>query len=181
MQTCTLPARNPTSYSFAFPLEELRARVIAGLALGEQSKNPVFRRQKGSGGRATLHVKEAESASWIEVLKFPGNERDLYLSASHDPLWESPIYRGPDDGLPFLADFHLHLTAIRPTLTLVTVTAVRPEVLNGKTWGVGSCGPGTFNRYVGVEPTSVEEYVILRYIGSILGAGSMPDVILPTP
>ena len=178
METRTLPERNPTVYPFEMPLEELRARVIEGLATGRQVKNPIFGRTE-SGGLAVLSVREAEDTSWVEVLQLPGNERDLYLTASTEPLWASPVYRGPDGGLPFLAAFHVHFAPIGPTRTSVRVTALDAQVLNGQTTGMP--GHGRANRYVRVEPTSIEEYVVLRYMGNILGAGSMPTVILPTP
>jgi hypothetical protein len=176
MKTQALPVRNPTAYQFEFPLEELRARVIAGLRRDEQYKNPIF------GGPKSYRVfqvtQPGQYPSWAKVLNLPGNDRDLYLSAS-EPLWESPIYRGPHEGLPFLAEFHVHFAAINPTLTSVSVTALETRVLNGQTTGMP--GHGRANRYVRVESTSVEEYVVLRYIGDILGVRSMPKVILPTP
>ena len=178
METHTLPERNPTAYPFEIPLEELRARVIEGLAHDRQFKNPIFGRTE-SGGRALLRVQEARSASWVEVLQRPGNDRDLYLTSSHEALWASPIYRGPEGGLPFLAAFHVHFAPIGPARTSVSVTALDTEVLNGQTTGMP--GHGRANRYVRVEPTSIEEYVILRYMGNILGVGSMPKVILPAP
>jgi hypothetical protein len=178
METGAIPRKNPTVYQFDLPLEVLRERVMAGLA--EQHKKPIFGRHQWPEGPAIFDVTESgKYRSWLKVLELPGNERDLYLHASHVPLWESPIYRGPDGGLPFLAEFHVHFCAMGPAQTVVSVTALKTEVLNGSTWGIGSCGPGTFNRYVLVEPTSIEEYVILRYMGDILGAPSMPGVILP--
>ena len=180
METRALPERNPTVHSFEMPLEELRTRVMAGLTRTAQRDEPIFGPNESNGGPVTFEVREVgEHSSWLEVMKLPGNERDLYLDADHDPLWESPIYRGPRAGLPFLADFRVHLAESGPSRTSVSVAALETEVLNGSTWGIGSCGPGTFNRYVRVEPTSVEEYVILRRIGAILGVASMPDVILP--
>jgi hypothetical protein len=108
MERRALAEKNPTVYEFELPLEELRARVIAGLTSAEQRKNPIFGRHKW-GGPAILSVREAKDATWVEVLQFPGNARDLYLVETNvDPLWESPIYRGPHDGLPFLAAFHVH-------------------------------------------------------------------------
>jgi len=182
METRALPERNPTVHSFELPREELRARVMAGLTRSEQHDEPMFGRNESNGGPVIFEVREVgEHSSWLEVMKTPGNERDLYLDASHDPLWESPIYRGPRAGLPFLADFHVHLAESGPTRTSVSVAALETEVLNGSTWGIGSCGPGTFNRHVRVEPTSVEEYVVLRHIATILGVSSMPEVILPAP
>ncbi len=178
METRTLPERNPTVYQFEYPLEELRELLIAGLARSEQGKNPIFGRPKWRSWPAIFDATEAGTyRTWLKVLELPGNERDLYLQASSDPLWESPIYRGPQDGLPFLADFHVHFAAITPSLTSVSVTALETKVLNGQMTGL--IGHGRANRYVRVEPTSIEEYVVLRYIGSILGDHSMPMVILP--
>src|SRR6185436_13352570 len=99
-------------------------------------------------------------------LQLPGNDRDLYLGDDADPLWDSPIYRGPHDGLPFHAHFHVHFAAISPTATSVSVTALETYVINGQTTGMP--GHGRARREVRVEPTSVEEYVVLRYIGGIL-------------
>jgi hypothetical protein len=45
----------------------------------------------------------------------------------------------------------------------------------------GMPGHGRANRYVRVEATSLEEYMVLRYIGNILGVRSLPEVILPAP
>lgn len=178
METRTLPERNPTVYQFELPLEELRARVTAGLTTAEQVKNPIFGRHKWRSSPTILSVREAKNASWVKVLQLPGNDRDLYLVES-DPLWESPIYRGPHEGLPFLAAFHVHFAAISPTSTSVSVTALETRVLNGQMTGMP--GHGRANRYVRVEPTSIEEYVVLRHIGGILGVRSMPKVILPAP
>jgi hypothetical protein len=178
METRTLPEKNPTVYQFDIPLEELRARVMAGLTMSEQRNNPIFGTPKGRSYPVIFSVSEARK-SYLKILQLPENERDLHLSASHDPLWESPIYRGPHDGLPFLAHFHVHFTAIGPTLTSVSVTALEPEVLNGQM--TGKPGHGRANRYVRVEPTSIEEYMVLRYIGNVLGVRSMPNVILPAP
>ncbi len=178
METRTLPERNPTAYQFQIPLEELRAGVIAGLTYDKQLDRPIFGRTE-SDGLALLSVREAGNTTYVKVLQLPGNERDLYLTASHEPLWESPVYRGPHDGLPFLAAFHVHFAAISPTRTSVSVTALDTEVLNGQMTGMP--GHGRANRYIRVEPTSIEEYVVLRYMGSILGVRSMPKVILPAP
>lgn len=174
-----LTSTNPTYYEFDLPLESLRAQVIAALSLERQFENPIFPQQ---GSTTVLHVTEAgEGPTWATALRLPGNEQDLYLEASHSPLWESPVYRGDRGGMPFLAEFHVHFVGVSSNRTGVSVTALQTEVINGSTFGLGSCGPGRFNRYVRVEPTSVEEYMILRFVGEILGVRSMPEVILPAP
>jgi hypothetical protein len=177
METRTLPARNPTAREFEVPLEELRARVIAGLSRDQQHADPIFGDSSWEWSPALFQVLESGAyPTWLKVLELPGNSRDLYLDPS-DPLWKSPVYRAPDDGLPFLAQFHLHFSATGPTQSSVSVTALETRVLNGQMTGMLGHGPA--NRYVPVEPTSIEEYVVLRRIGRILGVPSMPEVILP--
>jgi hypothetical protein len=178
METRKLPERNPTVYQFELPLEELRARLIAGLARSQQRENPIFGKAKWGWSEPIFQVEAGEVKSWPTILLLPENARDLYLHAS-DRIWESPIYRGPREGLPFLAAFHVHFAAISPTLTSVSVTALETKVINGQTTGMP--GHGRARRTVPVAPTSIEEYVVLRYICNILGVRSMPKVILPPP
>jgi hypothetical protein len=97
----------------------------------------------------------------------------------HAPLWRSPVHRGARGGLPFVAAFHVHLVAHGRAQTLVSVEVVDPEIMNGMTWGFGSCGPGYAWRFESVDPTTVEEYALLRYIGRAVGAVGMPEVVLP--
>ena len=63
--------------------------------------------------------------------------------------------------------------------TVVTVTASDTEVVTGTKFGFGPCGPGQGYVYESVKPTTVEEYSILRYIGSYIGVTNMPEVIKP--
>ncbi|MGH7151533.1 MAG: hypothetical protein ACREIU_12585 [Planctomycetota bacterium] len=183
IERSVLPAKNPTYYEFDLPLEDLRAQVIAAFTLERQFESPVFGRIEGpSGGLTLLYVREAgEGTTGTEVPEPPGNERDLYVEASHSPLWGSPVYRGAGRGLPFLAEFHLHFVGVSPSRTGISVAAHQTEVINGSAFGLGMCGPGWFNRYVPVEATSIEEYRILRYIGGFLGVRSMPENVLPAP
>ena len=105
------------------------------------------------------------------------------VPAAVSVLTREQIERLPAENLAellrFLPGFHVHFAAISPTLTSVSVTALDTEVLNGQMTGM--IGHGRANRYVRVEATSLEEYMVLRYIGNILGVRSMPEVILPAP
>ncbi len=186
IHTRPLVRPNLTSYVFGLPLEAVRAKAMDAFSVEHQLAAPVF----GHLGvplpappfrdLVTFHVSTAEHATFgSDLLAIPANASDLYLQSFADPLWESPIYQGSRGGLPFVAEFHVHLSAAGSSETRVTVTARRAEVINGMEFGLGSCGPGWAWRYVPVEPTSVEEYVILRYIGQALGAPSMPNVMLP--
>jgi hypothetical protein len=181
-----LPRLNPTSYSFDIPLGDLRAKAMAAFSIDHQVKQPVF----GSlstvalhafGGMPILHVSVASDAGFgAELFRIPENAHDLYLQSFGVPVWESPVYHGSRGGLPFIAEFHVHFSASEAGRTSVAVRALRTEVINGMHYGLGSCGPGWAWRYVPVEPTSIEEYLILRYIGEAVGAPAMPEVVLPT-
>ncbi len=67
----------------------------------------------------------------------------------------------------------------RSTNTLVAVTASDTEVVNGRKFGFGPCGPGYAGNCKPVKPTTVEEYSLLRYLGHYLGVTNMPDTVLP--
>jgi hypothetical protein len=114
------------------------------------------------------------------VFRDPANTNDIYLHSFHNPFTLSPVYRGRGGGLPFMAVFHLHLSASGSN-TQVTITASDAEVINGQKFGFGSCGPGYAWNCERVKPTGIEEYVILRYLGRALGVTNMPEVILPKP
>ena len=114
------------------------------------------------------------------IFRNPANKNDIYLHTFHSPFEVSPVYHNSRGGLPFIAAFHLHLVA-SGRKTMVTVIASNTEVIAGTKFGVGPGGPGPANVYVNVEPTTIEEYSILRYIGSYIGVTNMPPVRLPTP
>jgi hypothetical protein len=114
------------------------------------------------------------------VFRDPENSNDIYLHTFRQVFATSTVYRGRHGGLPFLAAFHLHFAARGSNETLVTITALDPEVINGERFGAGPCGPGYVSQYEHVKPTTVEEYTILLYLGGYLGITNMPNVILPT-
>jgi hypothetical protein len=145
-----------------------------------QYKEPIFKKP--------ARTDYWQSAFWAEcstnavfgraVFADPANEHDIYLHSSHAPIAISAVYRGRNGGLPFIADFHVHL-ASSGSDTVVSVTASDAEVVNGTKFGVGPCGPGQGWNYVKVKPTTVEEYTILSYLGRHLGITNIPAVVLP--
>jgi hypothetical protein len=108
----------------------------------------------------------------------PANSHDVYLYSDGKPVAISHVYRGRYGGMPFVADFHLHLAG-NASDTVVTVRAADTEVLNGKRFTIGPCGPVKASNRVKVRPTTVEEYTVLSYLGRHLGMTNMPPVILP--
>jgi len=182
MQTRALAQPNPISWSFPVPLAEVHDRALQAFSLDHQAGQPVF-------GRAALtdnfeDVFSAESVTNAlfgkTIFSDPANTNDLYLHNYGMAFVASPVYIGRNGGLPFIAAFHLHLTA-NGSNTLVNVTALDTQVVNGEKFGVGPCGPGYGSICVKVAPTTIEEYTVLRYLGRYLGLTNMPGVMLPSP
>jgi hypothetical protein len=176
-----LPSPNPTSYSIPLSEAEVHERAWEAFSIDHQIDHPIFGRKTAIGFESTLYAECATNAVFGEAtFHDPANAQDIYLHTFHTPFVVSPVYHGSQGGLPFIATFHLHLAATG-TNTTVTVIASDAEVINGTKFGVGPCGPGQGNVYVSVKPTTIEEYSILRYLGSYLGITNMPPVNLPKP
>jgi len=110
----------------------------------------------------TLFWKGKKHPDEIKIFKNPVNENDVYISCNREPVCRSSVYtdwRGRD--LEYMADFQLHLIPQGAKETLVRVIVIDPEVIAGKRFGFGSCGPGMANAYEKVEPTTVEENELL--------------------
>ena len=180
IQTRSLARPNPTTYSFPLPVEEVHVGALQAFSTKHQYKEPIFNKPARTDyWESVLSTECSTNATYGRaVFADPANAHDIYLHSSHAPFAISAVYRGQNGGLPFMADFHLHL-ASSDSNTLVTVTASDAELVNGTKFGIGSCGPGQHWNYVSVKPTTVEEYHIIRYLGDYLGMTNMPAVILP--
>jgi hypothetical protein len=180
IQTRSLPAPNPTSYSFALPVEVVRTRALEAFSIEHQIDQPVFGRSAPLSHMESIFSAECATNAVFGATLFldPANTNDIYLHTFGTPFVASPVYRGRDGGLPFVAAFHLHLTTTGANTT-VSVIASDTQVVNGTKFGFGPCGPGQGWNYERVKPTTVEEYSILRYLGRCLGATNMPTVVLP--
>ena len=180
IQTRSLPGANPTSYSFPLPLEEVHTRALQAFSIDHQVKEPIFQKSASPVSLESVLYPRCSTNAVSHKDRFadPANAHDIYLDTSHSPFVLSSIYRGRDGGLPVIATFRLHLAGSGSD-TLVVVTAFDTEVVNGTKFGIGPCGPGQGWNCVKVQPTTVEEYSILRYLGRYLGITDMPPVILP--
>jgi hypothetical protein len=178
IQTHALPSPNPTTYTFALALEEVHTKALKAFSTEHQWKEPVFRKPSGSDFSRLTAECSTNAVSGKALFDDPANAHHIYLHSFHTPFTASPVYHGRKGGLPYMATFHLHL-ASSGSHTVATVKASNAEVLNGTKFGIGSCGPGQHWNCVSVKPTTVEEYSILRYLGSYMGVTNMPPVILP--
>jgi len=181
VQTRTLATPNPTTYSFPLPLEEVHAKALNAFSNRHQLEQPVFANAKGRSGFEEIFSAECATNAVFaaDIFQDPANANDIYLHTFHSPFVLSSVYHGRDGGLPFVANFHLHL-ATNNSNTVVSVTASDTEIVNGTKFGIGSCGPGQMWNWERVAPTTVEEYAILRYLGGYLGVTNMPAVMTPT-
>jgi len=166
-----LPSPNPTTYAFDAGVAEIHQaiRQLYDQQFRERSRylfTPVF------PGDDNLIDEMAA------VFGQPGNENDAYLSYMHDPVGLSQMYTVGGEPVPYLADFHLHITSQKPGKTRVEVRVLRPEVLAGKTL-LPQHHMTRANIYLPVEPTTIEEYSILLKIGAVVGQSNMPRLVLP--
>jgi hypothetical protein len=181
VQTSSLPSPNPTSYSFPLSVAEVHARAWQAFSTVHQIDEPIFGNSTNISFDSKLSAECSTNAVFGEaVFRDPANTNDFYLHTFHRPFVVSSVYCGSGGGLPFIATFHLHLVASGSN-TIATVTASDAEVVTGTKFGFGPCGPGQGYVYQNVKPTTVEEYTILRYLGSYLGVTNMPEVIKPKP
>jgi hypothetical protein len=181
IRTGVLPSPNPTSYSFALPVEEVHAKALQAFSRDHQYKEPVFKQPPSTDYWCSTLLAECSTNALCgkAVFNDPANARDIYLHSSGTPFAISAVYRGRDGGLPFFSTFHVHLADNGPG-TVVTVSASDAQVVNGMKSGLGSCGLGRHWNYVKVRPTTVEEYTVLAYLGRYLGVSNMPAVVAPS-
>jgi hypothetical protein len=187
IQTLALSQPNPTTYSFPLAVGDFHARALEAFSTYHQIEDPIFpvppeatSLPKGMRLESRFSVElSGAGGCFSSVFTNLDNDNDIYLQNFTMPFTLSPLYRGRNGGLPFVASFYLHLVAATSGSTVVTVTAMDAQVINGEHFGAGPCGPGYGWRYEPVKPTTIEEYTILRYLGQYVGLSNMPSVVFP--
>jgi len=178
IKTKPLREKNPTSYVFPRPVSEVREEIIKAFEIENRfSKATEEFYSSFSDTRLWFSVESREDSVFSEtIFQNPANHNDVYLHSHGEPLWSSPVYFGGGKPLRYRAKFQLHLIAVGDNSTQVSVVTHEPSVINGSK----CCGlHGYVSNDVSVEPTTIEEYKILLFIGSILGARDMPPLRLP--
>lgn len=90
----------------------------------------------------------------------------------------SPLFTSKECIITYQASFHIHLDSLDTDRTQVRIITLNPEILV-KIITLFDHAPGFYNHY-SVEPTTIEEYKILKLIGKKLNVdGKMPALILP--
>jgi hypothetical protein len=172
----TLEHKNPTTYVFNHSVPELKERIVAAFQIEKQSAGSfcVFFRCEAP---FLISVETKEHATFAGHL-FDNRENadDVYLHSYGEPFGLSAVYFANGKPLRYRAAFHLHLAAVNERSTKVTVLTQNSTVING----AKCCSPhGYYSNDVPVEPTTIEEYKILLYIGQVLGVRDMPPLHTP--
>ena len=175
----SLPRPNSTSFSFPYPLAKLHDLTLDAFSTEQQITNRVFGKLPLTFAAILTVETSTDAVFFRKEFSDLANTNDIYLHSFHTPINISTVYHEQNAGLPFIASFRLHLAASSSDETIVSVTALDTQVIDGERFGVGPCGPGMGNRYETVKPTTVEEYILLRYLGNYLGITNMPAVVVP--
>ncbi len=169
--------KNPTSYEFPGRLPEIRQTIIEALNIPNRSS--VTEEFYSSFSEESFYFRletEDDTSFGKKIFQDAANANDLYLHSWGEPISFSPVYFGGGRPLKYRATFQLHLTAISDNRTKVSVIVHNPTVINGSK----CCGlHGYVSNDVPVEPTTIEEYKILQFIGRLLDIHNMPPLRLP--
>ena len=178
METRAFPQRNPTSYEFPGSVSEIKQKMLATFKDFDVMQSFYRSFADGSfyfaveGGENALFTKNYAK----DMFANERNKDDLYLHSHGALIGGSPLYLGGGMPLPYSAEFQLHFDAIDPNKTRVSVITHNPRVYNGTV----CCGlHGYKSNTVPVEPSTIEEYKILLFIGRRLGMNDMPMLKLP--
>jgi hypothetical protein len=186
---------NLTRYEFNATLNEVKAAIEAARGKDWNAREAERRSHnvwKGWGGPAAQHAftvalqlppadllwKGDGDALARGLLLKPENKNDAYLFGADTPTGLSTVYSKGGYPLIYYASFHIHLAAGDGRKVRVEISTYDPRVVAGLDDRFSAHGPSFI--FVRVEPTTVEEYQILRAIGEQLGVKDMPPVETPS-
>ena len=176
IETRPLSQKNPTSYVFPGPVPEVRGKLLTAFN-DFQLMRDFFSSFSPNNPSLYFAVESREHAVFSEqIFADRDNQDDVYLHSHGDWIDPSPVYFGGGKPLRYRAEFQVHLTTVDANRTQVSVITHKPSVINGSV----CCGlHGYKSNDVAVQPTTVEEYRILLFIGRVLGVSGMPPLRLP--
>jgi hypothetical protein len=181
LQTRNLLKKNPTLYTFEMNIEQVRDIIISGFSIDNQIRNENvlayhITSYPGSIIQVIFSLETKQNALFGKsVFNNPDNDNDIYLHTFGRPII-SRSYYSLGKPLEYQVSFQIHLESNKPGYTTVSINAIDPRVIKG----IGGFGAhGFYSNYVLVEPTTIEEYELLRYIGYLIGTKSLPAPILP--
>jgi hypothetical protein len=162
-----LPAPNPTSYVFDRTIDQVDTALAN---YRDDSLGPLY--------MADNPVLPDE----VAVFSNPANQHDAYLDSGDANGTTSAVYFSPNgQPFPYGKGMHIHVTKIDAGKTKVEVFIHKPWLYIGeRTRYVFPLGTHQRSIFIKVQPTTVEEYSLLRKLGAALNVTDMPPLILPT-
>ena len=158
----TLDPRNPTSYIFSYPATDVRLAMERAF--------------RGMGYRNLSFATATDNDPFVDsVFSIPQNVLDGYLYLTSGSLGFSSVYFLDGDPTSYHANVHLHFETVGEGKTKIDVRTITPRVVVG----TDPSSHGGSAQYQLVEPTTIEEYELLRRIGEELGERAMPPVLRP--
>lgn len=167
--TCRLDKENPTSYVFhkdtAFIKENLKKKLdtyeFKGMFLSYNGKRYYDE---------TLCIEP--------ILQLDANKYDFYLH-KYEPIGRTKKYRSLFCYSTYEVSFLIHFEYIDNNKTFIKIKTINPQIMTGFKFKLGDNYSFLEPRFKKIEPTTIEEYELLFYIGKCIGEKNMPDLILP--
>jgi len=164
-----------------FEIGSVREKLISGFSIENQIKNQnVFSFKSLSRPEyardLTLALETKKDALFGKaVFENQETQNDIYLHTFGDPI-KSHSYFALGKPLEYRVSFHIHFQSAQDGKTTILINAINPTVVKG----IGGLGPhGFYLKDVPVQPTTIEEYELLKYVGYLLGEKNMPAVNYP--
>ncbi len=157
---------NPTEWVFDREADEVQAAVCSEFG-SWTSGGPT------AGQWRTKRVRGAPEPG----SPFPkqGREREVFLE--NDGTWYSPVYRSEAGPFEYLTGgYHVRITPLGDLKTRVQVAAEKSEILLERIPTPGPVDPQFRFVTKAVEPTTVEEFLILRIVAESLGGAGLPPL-----
>jgi hypothetical protein len=170
-----LKERNPVSYVFHMPLEELRSKILKDFVI-DRSEGIADLQNIQEICKVNWYVATESSKYSVDIFKKPENAHDLYL-VLNKPVSLSKVYYKFWKPLEYSAEFQLHFTPIDDHITKIEIITFNGSVFY---WGMPlPGGDHAFVKEKGVSPTTIEEYEILLRIGNLVSEKNMPPIKFP--
>jgi hypothetical protein len=162
-----LPAPNPTSFIFDRTIEQVDAALAN---YRDDSLGPLYM------------ADNPVSPDEVAIFANPDNQHDAYLDSGDANAANSAVYFFSNGQLcPYGKGLHIHVSKIDAGRTKVEVFTHKPWIFAGERIRyVFPLGVHDRSIFIKVQPTTVEEYSLLRKLGAAMNVTDMPPLILPT-
>ena len=109
----------------------------------------------------------------------PENSKDVYFQSFGIHNKSKIFCNKQNEFCDYWVSYYLHLDSITVHSTKVTVTTIKSEIVIGQKLLPSPPHFVRDNKTITVEPSTIEEYLILLEIGKMTGENNMPKLILP--